>query len=125
MEIGDGVESANWVKANGVEVLAVENDEGLGLTLQGVVGKVDVILGVALVLSDAVGVDRTVVVVDTLDQFPLVGVIGKVGMLVKVVLALSDAVEDAIGTAVRIDIGVDTTSMEYAYMSSSNSFILT
>ena len=98
----------------------VENDEGLGLTLLGVVGKVDVIAEVVLEWSDAGGVDITVIVVGSSARVRLVGVVGKVGVGVEIGLASSDAVVDAIGV-----VGMDT-SMEYTCnMSSSNSFILT
>ena len=73
-----------------------------------------------------VGVYIAVIVVDSLTRSPSIGVVGKFGVLVEVVLVLTDAVEGAIDIALGIDVGVDTTSMEYACnMSSSNSFILT
>ena len=109
MEIGDSVENANGVNANGVEVLPVENGEGLGVILLGVIYKVDAIVGVVLALLDLVGVDITVLVIDSLAEFPLVGVVGKVGMLLEVVLALSDAVVDVFDIAVGIDFRVDIT----------------
>ena len=92
-----------------MEVPVVEHDEGLGLTLLGVVSKVDLIAEVVLALSNTGGVDITVVGVDSLARVLLLGVVGKVGVPMEVGLTLSDIVAGAIGVGVGMDVGVDIT----------------